>query len=265
MKFKNDFLKNYLNEAPVPLAFERAFECEILSRQEYNRPMLDIGCGDGIFAYFVFDEKIDTGLDPLSYELDSAKKFNIYDELIEAYADNIPKPDGYYQTIFSNSVLEHIPELGDVLKEAYRVLDKSGKFYVTIPTNYFDRYSVIFQLLSLLSLKRLARNYQRFFNKFWNHYHFYNREQWIDLFEENGFKVHNVIEYGAKKDCLFNDFMAPFSIPNYMVKKIFNRWFLSKSFRKLYSPLLASFLNRRVKIQDDLRKGGLIFFALTKG
>jgi len=40
MRFKENFLKNYLNEATIPLAYERAFECEILSSQEYLRPML---------------------------------------------------------------------------------------------------------------------------------------------------------------------------------------------------------------------------------
>ena len=219
MRFKKNFLRNYLNEATIPLAYERAFECEILSSQEYLRPILDIGCGDGIFAQFVFDEKIDTGLDPLVYELDYARQFNIYDELIQAYANKIPKPDGYYKTIFSNSVLEHIPNLKDVLIEAHRVLDRDGKFYVTIPTNFFDQYSVVFQVLSFLSLNRLAESFRKFFNNFWKHYHFYSREEWIKLFEENGFKVQNVIEYGAKKDCLFNDFMAPFSILNYVVKK----------------------------------------------
>ena len=40
MKFKNAFLEAYLNEAPVPLAFERAFECLILSQQEFPHPIL---------------------------------------------------------------------------------------------------------------------------------------------------------------------------------------------------------------------------------
>ncbi|MBL4656507.1 MAG: class I SAM-dependent methyltransferase [Flavobacteriales bacterium] len=265
MKFKDNFLNSYLNEGTIPLAFERAFECELMSSQEYTRPILDIGCGDGIFAQIVFDEKIDTGLDPLAYELDSAREFNMYEELIEAYADKIPKPDGYYNTIFSNSVLEHIPDLKDVLIEANRVLADGGKFYITIPTIYFDQYSVVYQILSFLSLKGVAKSYQKFFNKFWNHHHYYSRENWIKLFEETGYKVDNVIEYGLKKDCLLNDFLAPFSLPNYIVKKLFNRWFLSNSLRKAYSPILGSMLKGRVKFHEDLRDGGLIFFALTKG
>jgi ubiquinone/menaquinone biosynthesis C-methylase UbiE len=264
MKFKNAFLEAYLNEAPVPLAFERAFECLILSQQEFPHPILDVGCGDGIFAKIVFDEKIDTGIDPLSYELESAKKYDMYDELIEAFGDNIPKPDSSYKTIFSNSVLEHIENLDPVLKEINRVLMPGGVFYATIPTNYFEKYSVISKLLNGIGLKSTALSYNTFFNKFWKHYHFYDKKSWTKKFESNGFKVVNVIEYGAPKDCLFNDFWVPFTIPNYFVKKLFNRFFLLKSLRKLYSPIWVMILKKRVKIYPGLKNGGLIFFALTK-
>lgn len=264
MKFKDNFLAIYLNEAPVPLAFERAFECHILSQQKFEHPILDIGCGDGIFAKILFDEKIDTGIDPLEYELESAKQYNMYHELIHAFGDKIPKNDNSYKTVFSNSVLEHIENLDPVLKEINRLLMPGGAFYATIPTNYFEKYSVISKILNGLGLKSQALKYNKFFNGFWKHYHYYDRAGWIKKFEANGFKVVNVIEYGAPKDCLFNDFWVPFTIPNYVVKKMFNRFFLIKPLRKIYSPIWNAILRNRVKIYPELKNGGLIFFSLTK-
>lgn len=264
MKFKHSFLYNYLQEAPIPLAFERAFECEILSKQNFSRPILDIGCGDGIFAKILFDEKIDTGLDPLAHELESAKKYDLYNELIEAFANKIPVQNETFKTIFSNSVLEHIPDLEPVLKEINRVLSKDGNFLITIPTNYFDNYSMIYQTFSFLGLNKFAQSYQVFFNNFWKHYHYYKREDWIKLFEKNGFKVKNIIEYGTKSDCLFNDFMLPNTFPNFLVKKILNRFFLIKSLRKIYSPIIYLFLRKKVKLYPNLNTGGLIFFELIK-
>lgn len=264
MKFKKAFLEEYLNEAPVPLAFERAFECLILSQQIFDRPILDIGCGDGIFAKIVFDEKIDTGIDPLSHELESAKKYQMYNELIEAFGDNIPKPDGTYKTVFSNSVLEHIENLDPVLREINRVLMPGGSFYATIPTNYFEKYSGISKILNGIGLKDVALKYNTFFNKFWKHYHFYDKQGWTKKFERNGFNIANVTEYGAPKDCLFNDLWVPFTIPNFIVKKLFNRFFLLKPLRKLYSPIWTLILKKKVKIYPDLKNGGLIFFELTK-
>jgi SAM-dependent methyltransferase len=264
MKFKDKFLKQYLNEGPVPLAYERAFECLILSQQEYKKPILDVGCGDGIFARILFDEKIDTGIDPLGYELESAKKYEMYDELIETFGNDIPKPDNYFNTVFSNSVLEHIEDLDSVLKEVHRVMAPGGLFYVTIPTDKFDKYSLVSKVIYGLGLKSFGKKYNDFFNNFWKHYHYYDREGWIKTFEGNGLKIVNVVEYGKSKDCLFNDIMVPFTIPNYVVKKLFNRWFLFVFLRRIYSGIWASILKPRVKLYPDLKDGGLIFFALTK-
>lgn len=264
MKFKTNFLKDYLNEAPVPLAYERAFECLIFSQQKFEHPILDIGCGDGIFSKIVFDEKIDTGIDPLEHELINAKKYQIYNELIQTFGDSIPKPDNFYKTAFSNSVLEHIENIDPVLKEVNRVLSPDGRFYVTIPTNFFDKYSVISVMLNKLGLKTWALKYNSFFNNFWKHYHYYDRSGWAKKFENNGFKINNIIEYGAPKDCLFNDFLVPFTIPNFITKKITNRFFLFPFLRKIYSPLIYSSLNKKVVIKPDLKNGGLIFFELAK-
>jgi SAM-dependent methyltransferase len=253
-----------LLETPVPLAFERAFECHILSQQEFSRPILDVGCGDGIFAKMLFDEKVDTGIDPLAYELEYAKKTNKYDELIEAFGDKIPKPDNHFSSAFSNSVLEHIPDLDSVLKEVHRVLKPGGAFYATIPTNYFDKHSFVSRVICGLGLKKLGARYTSFFNSFWKHYHFYDRAGWENMFERNGFKVENVIIYGAPKDCLFNDSMAPFCIHNFLIKKIANRWIVIPFLRPILAGMWHSLLTSRVKVYDNLEDGGLIFLKLLK-
>ncbi len=99
MIFKTDFLYNYIKEAPLPLAIERTFECKILARQEFIHPILDIGCGEGIFAYVLFNENIDVGIDPDKKELKRALNYGMYKELINCFGDNIDKPDKFFKTI----------------------------------------------------------------------------------------------------------------------------------------------------------------------
>lgn len=264
MKFKDNFFVNYLKEAPLSLAVERTLECEILSRQEFNRPVLDLGCGDGIFAYILFNEEIDAGIDPNEKELKSAKEYGMYKELIKCYGDNIPKKSNSFNTIFSNSVLEHIPEISLVLREVHRLLSPQGKLYITVPNNLFDNYSVMFQLLSALRLSYLAERYRLFFNKFWKHYHFYNIEGWSGIFQKNGFEILEVRTYADKKVCLLNDMLAPFAIISFIVKKIFGRWFLFKKIRSLYAPLLFKIFNTAIKTNSRKEKSGLLFFCLKK-
>lgn len=263
MKFKTDYLFNYLKVAPFPLALERNMECRILSRQNFERPILDIGCGEGLFAKILFDEKIDVGIDPNKSELNRAKQFDMYEELICCYGDNILKPDKSFNSIFSNSVLEHIPDLEPVLKEANRLLSDSGNFYVTLPTNLFDQYSVINQIFLKFGLTKSASKYRKFYNTFWRHYHFYDERGWTEIFERNGFTVLSSFRYGAKSDCVLNDFLVPFTIPAYLIKKLFNVWTLFPGIRSIIIKPLSFLLSSNRK-NNDIPDGGLIFFHLKK-
>jgi SAM-dependent methyltransferase len=214
----------------------------------------------------LFDENIDVGIEPNGSEIQRAREINLYDELIECYGDNIPKPDGEFQTIFSNSVLEHIPDIEAVLKEINRLLKDDGVVYLTLPTNNFDRYSLGYQILSGVGLKSLANRYCALFNEFWNHYHFYSESGWEAMFERCGFKVREQFEYGSKVQCLFNNFASPFCFFSFMVKKMTNRWFLFPSFRTkvtrmFHVPLFATFAKLN---KQPTGKGGLIFFAIEK-
>jgi SAM-dependent methyltransferase len=265
MRFKNNFFNNYLKEAPLPLALERSFECEILSKQKFIHPILDIGCGEGLFATILFNEKIDVGIDPDEKELKRAKDFNMYTELIKCFGNKIPKESCSFNTIFSNSVLEHIPDIEAVLKEAYRLLAADGNFYITVPTDRFDQYSVVNQLLKVLGLKKASLNFRKFFNSFWKHYHYYDLSGWKNLAERNGFKVVEMKEYESKSICLLNDFMTPFSVPSLIIKKIFNKWTLFPSVRTITLFPVRLFIRHSLFTRNiGIKEGGLIFIHLRK-
>lgn len=262
--FKNDFLHNYLVQAPIALAVERARECEILCAQRFERPILDLGCGEGLFASVLFEEKIDVGIDPNNGELLKAHAYNSYAELIPCFGDRIPKENGSFNTIFSNSVLEHILELAPVLKEIHRLLAPNGSFFVTIPSEYFEQYTWGYQLLSALGLGKTADAYRRRFNRFWRHYHCYSKEKWAEIFTAAGFKIAGSQEYGPKQFCLFNNFFTVFALPAAVLKRIANRWILCRSLRKVYLSVLYPVVGHFFRKFGSDEKGGLIFFWLRK-
>ena len=264
MKFNENILERHLCVAPIPLAFERFLEARIYQRHSFRRPILDIGCGEGLFAKVVFGEKIDTGIDPNPRELDRARALEAYQELIECTGDAIGKPDGHYNTVFSNSVLEHIPDVESVFREAHRLLAQDGKFYVTVPSHRFDEYSVANQILCAVGLRGLAGRYRSFFNSFWRHYHCYTPEGWSALARRTGFKVTEVHTYGTKRICLLNDFLVPFSIISFVIKKIFNRWVLFPGLRRFVTKPVAMAGHRLLEGGDAARDGGLVFMELMK-
>jgi len=265
MEFKKDFFANYLKFAPVSLALERSLECEIYSKQVFEHPVLDLGCGDGLFAFILFDDKVDTGIDPNPREVKRATQYAIYSEQINCLGDKIRKPDGSYETIYSNSVLEHIPDLEPVLKEVHRLLSAGGNFYVTVPTHLFQTYTVGSRFLTALGLSRLAIKYERFYNSFWSQIHCYTPAVWSDLFERNRFKVVNVIEYGSKKTSLIYGLFIPLAFWGWLIKKLFNRWTLVPTWRKICTWPIYTIIRRGFFIDAiGISKGGLVFIKLVK-
>jgi SAM-dependent methyltransferase len=264
MKFHQDILERYLGLAPIPLAFERTLEARIYQRHGFRRPILDIGCGEGLFAKVVFAERIDTGVDPNPREIERARALEAYDELIECKGDAIDKPDGHYHTVLSNSVLEHIPDIEPVFHEAHRLLARGGKFYVTVPSHRFEEYSVVNQLLCAFGSRALAARYRAFFNRFWRHYHCYHPEEWSALARRAGFTISEIHTYGTKRVCLLNDFLAPFSIISFVIKKLANRWVLLPRLRRLVMTPVAAAGRWMLEGAENAPDGGLVFMELTK-
>ena len=101
---------------------------------------MDLGCGHGKFAARYFDTKLTMGLD-LSYKaLKHARKVQIYKHLVLADAVHISVCDNCFATVFSNSAIEHMPDLRGVLKEVLRVLQPGGTFVFTAPGHLFGEY-----------------------------------------------------------------------------------------------------------------------------
>ncbi|HEY2122627.1 MAG TPA: class I SAM-dependent methyltransferase [Chthoniobacterales bacterium] len=245
--FRSNFLTAYVACAPLALAFERSLECRILSEQTFERPILDLGCGDGLFARILFADPIDTGIDPSEQELRKAARARIYQELIRCPGSAIPKPDGAYKTVFSNSVLEHIPDLLPVLAEVHRILAPGGSFYFTVPADNFEVWSAINQFLLALGLKSQSRKYRHFFNRFWKHHHAYPESRWKELAEQARFEVANIFRYDPPRVALGNDMAVFFALPSMLLNKFFGRWVLWPKLRRIvlrpFFALFDSWLN----------------------
>jgi SAM-dependent methyltransferase len=264
LNFNKDLLGEYVSRAPLALAFERLIECRIYSRLVFESPVLDIGCGDGLHAKVLFADKVDTGIDPDRRELERAQTLGAYVELIACRGDSIPKPDGAYRTIFANSVLEHIPELMPVLKEAYRVLVPGGRFYFTVPSPDFERFTVINLTLEGLGLRGQSMRFRKFFNAFWAHHHTYSTDRWARLGREAGFEVVETYTFAPMRTCLLNTVLTPFAFPARLIKHATDRWTVFPRLRRILLPPLANLASPILQNAERAAGGGLVFVSLRK-
>jgi SAM-dependent methyltransferase len=250
--------------APFALAIERSIESNIYKNIVLNGPILDLGCGDGLFAHLVFAEKIDTGVDPNPRELVRAAELGGYRELVQCFGSSIPRPDASYNTIISNSVLEHIPDLPPIFREISRLLAPGGYLFFTVPTHMFERYSAISRVLRSLKLENLALRYERFYNNFWHQNNCFPPQTWKEMVESQGFEVIDMFTYDPRKICTLNDLLVPFSIFSFVVKKVANRWILFPSLRRIWVPLFSPSISKLIEGADGCDDGGLVFVSARK-
>ncbi|GHA84997.1 class I SAM-dependent methyltransferase [Cognatilysobacter bugurensis] len=102
---------------------------------------LDLGCGDGKLTAIV-DRASDGGRRWVGVDLDPeetalAEHGGRYEAVHTCSATAVPEPDASFDFVFSNSVLEHIPSVDEVLMEAARLLRPDGQFIATVPGPHF--------------------------------------------------------------------------------------------------------------------------------
>ena len=257
-----DYFKEYLIIAPFSLAVVRAIECRILNKLEFKHPVLDVGTGDGIFASILFkDRKIEQGIDILLKEIECAKKRKVYNNLKLASALNIPFENDSFSTVFSNCVLEHIPEIDKALQEFSRVLKKEGYIIFTVPSDIYRKQLFFSTLFRKMGLKKLSIWYGNKINSFCVHYNLFSPEEWSDRLRKAGFEVEKTIRYLSPEATRMHDLMMIFAILPMIFKKVFGRMILFPSIRKYIDLPIIRLLFNKYYISDNQPGSSLIIVA----
>ncbi|NLF00628.1 MAG: class I SAM-dependent methyltransferase [Anaerolineales bacterium] len=184
----DDFLTALLEAywfAP-PVALWRAIELRAAAEERIERPLLDLGCGDGLIARVLFgaERGVDVGFDPWREQMHRAAGAGVYRHLDLAEAQHMPYADGAFATVFSNSVLEHIPDLPPVLAEAGRVLRPGGRFIFTVPSDAFRWLLDGYQRREQAGDAAGAEAYAAAVDARLAHHHYHSPEEWRGLLAE---------------------------------------------------------------------------------
>lgn len=193
----------------MALALERAIEARLLSALDLARPVLDLGCGDGLFASITFLAKPDVGCDLSWRELRTAQRRNTYGSVVAGTGEHLPFRDSAFGSVISNSTLEHVADVQAVVRELARIVRPAGMVAITVPT---DRYQQLFfwsRVLRAARLRRMARMYERTVNAVFRHRHVHSASRWVDLVEREGLHVKRVIPYLSSRVVALDDLLYP--------------------------------------------------------
>ncbi len=222
-----DYLWLHLRDLPYFRALLRAVEARFYKDIDLPSPTLDLGCGDGHFASVAFNRQLEVGVDPWWGPMREADSRGIYQGLAQADGAVMPFPDEYFASAVSNSVLEHIPDLDDVLVETARVLKRGAPFIFCVPNHNFLPNLSIGRLLNRIHLRGLGDAYRTFFNHISRHHHCDSPEIWEDRLLRAGFKAERCWHYFSSAALSILEWGHYFGLPSWVSRLLTGRWILA--------------------------------------
>ena len=262
IKEDRDFLWSQIESLPYFRALLRSVEASFYQDLVFPEPILDLGSGDGHFAGTAFDFKINVGLDPWWEPLVESKQYpEAYYGLVQADGAEMPFPDGYFASALSNSVLEHIPHLDDVLAETGRVLRTGAPLVFCCPNPGYREKLSIPAILRKVGLDGLAKRYTDWFMRISRTVHADSPTVWEERLSRSGFTLERWWHYFSPDSLRVLEWGHYFGVPSLAAKLIFGQWILAPTRWNLW---LTEKLVRPYAGTDLHPEGAYTFFIARK-
>lgn len=185
----DDVLRFYLTHSPPDHALWKTIEWRLFREYTYHEPMLDLGCGDGVFAELVFGRRIAAGIDILPDRVRKARQSGMYEVVLTGDATRMPYDNATFGTVFSGCAMEHVPDMPAMLGEIARVLKPGGQLVTTVPSGYFSDYLFVPTILRRWGLGALAARYGALIGQLLTIWHMYHPASWQQLLDEAGLEL----------------------------------------------------------------------------
>ena len=146
--------------------------------------VLDVGCGEGYFGERLIQRQQAEvwGVEPFEAAATIASQ-RLFKVLNSAFDDSIQLPEGYFDCIVFNDVLEHMVNPGHALQLSKRFLANSDSVVVASIPNF--RYWE--NMLEIIIDKKFTYKDQGILDK--THLRFFTKDSIYDLFNKSGFDI----------------------------------------------------------------------------
>ena len=172
------------NDAPS-IALCRVPEIEYASTISLTGTTLDHCCGDGLFAAIAWQQQEFTaGCDLNEWAINHARRHHRHARVDSCDAGReLPYDNDFFDLVFDNSALEHIPDLDKALSEIARVTKPGGTFAFNVLNHrYFEWWPGTEEDMAAY------REWQPFF-------HAFSIDQWRRQLSAHGLKVSEFFGY----------------------------------------------------------------------
>ncbi len=255
----------YLFRPWIPIV--KAIEGEVFASQRLVPPVLDVACGDGIYAWATYRGRLDVGIDLDPMALAEARRLGAYRHLAMADARALPFRSGSFPTVTSVCAVEHMDGLPVVLRELSRVLAPGGTLMLTVPSDQFSDLLLGSRIWRALGCASRAAAYGARKNARSHHVNILKAEAWRRTLRAESLEVRTSIYLLGRHVmtvwCLLTS--TPFKLVFFPFRLVRDRDWLwtQRLLRRLLLATLTPILDRATG--TDPATGGYLFLVAEKG
>lgn len=263
-------MKSLLRYLPLSLAVRELMRMRALADFEgLGTPVLDIGCGDGLFWEVVtrqYAEKGEyqleglLGIDINKHELELAS-LRLADKGVDLKSIDISDKEqihsleelrGRFTTVLANCSLEHVPSLDSSLANIRLLLrDAESSFFLFVPAPNWTGTLATKRFIARFS-SRLAGVFGGLFDGFFQHHHLYPAYVWKYLLEGNGFTDVEVVGLGSRAaNRLFERWLIP-AFGSFLVKGVVKRY------PSMFHGIKSKYILGEVQFLQEIRDGAIV-------
>ena len=227
--------ERYFPHVPTALAIKECARLSVVRRYPCPGPILDVGCGDGLFARMAFDDVEVWGIDIDAAEGRWAAASQAYSQVILGDVTRATLPEAFFATCVANCSLEHVPRLDLALRNILNALRPGGVAYLFVPALDWAAHLTSARVLSRLGAPALGRQVQRSIDRQFRHHHLYDADGWRRVVLEAGLQALAIEPVlSTATTVAFEAFLLP-SLAGLVNKRLTTRWTNFPPLRQIFA------------------------------
>jgi SAM-dependent methyltransferase len=216
--------QRYFPYTPAALCVKECARLTALRRYACPPPILDVGCGDGLFASVAFDGAEVWGIDIDAREGRWAAASRAYSQVVLADVTRAKLPEGFFETCVANCSLEHVPRIDLAMQNIFRSLKPGGRVLMFVPNKRWAEQFLSYRFLSAIGATGLAETLKNGVDTFFCHEHLYDQAGWHKVLSDAGFVVEAVEPVlSSATTVVFEALLLP-SLAGKLNKMLTTRW-----------------------------------------
>jgi len=243
--------ERYFPYTPAALCVKECARLSALRRYECPGPILDVGCGDGLFASIAFEGAEVWGIDIDAEEGRWAAATRAYTQIILGDVTRAKLPEKFFETCVANCSLEHVPRVDRALGNISRSLRPGGRAYLFVPSKNWARQMLTYRALAAAGLNGLAELFRSSVDTFFKHHHLHDADEWRDIVGSAGMRVVSIEPALSTGTTVAFELLLLPSLAGWANKHLTSRWTNFPPARRLVAGPVHALVDRIVAASGE--------------